>query len=160
MPGPISQRSGEFSASYANRVSSEEVEGRIERLTGERLLSDQPMWSQVVERAASISQPWAEETATLDPIEPASPVDGYDGRAPEVFGLSDGIQVNQQKPRRDRSGQLPAEQPQRERVRVNTDVWMVERAGGGFRSLTAGVNRAGEERVSVEARVQQCLQAA
>ena len=104
MPGQISRRLGEFSAYYANRVSYEEVEGLIERLTGERLLSDQTIWSQVVEWAVAISQQWSEETATLDPIETASQVDWYDSRAHEALVLSDAIQVKLQKPRRYRSG--------------------------------------------------------
>lgn len=157
MPGQISRRLGEFSAYYANRVSYEEVEGLIERLTGEKLLSDQTIWSEVVEQAAAISQQWAEETPQVEPIETALEVDWYDSQRPEVLVLSDAIQVKQQKPRRYRSDQRPAEEPGRERVRVNTDVWMVQRAGGGFRYLTAGINQTGQEIVSVEDRVRQCL---
>ena len=111
LPGQISRRLGEFSAYYANRVSYEEVEGLIERLTGERLLSDQAIWSQVVERAAAISQQWVEETAKTDPIETAPEVGWYDSQAPEVLVLSDAIQVKQQKPRRYRSGQTPERTP-------------------------------------------------
>jgi hypothetical protein len=158
LPGQVSRRLGEFSAYYANRVSYEEVEGLIERLTGEKLLSDQTIWSQVVERAAAVSQQWAEEPPPVEPIETALEVDWYDSQTPEVLVLSDAIQVKQQKPRRYRSDQKPAEEPERERVRVNTDVWMVQRAGGGFRYLTAGINQTGQEIVSVEERVQQCLQ--
>src|SRR5262249_60618725 len=36
LPGQVSRRWGEFSASYTNRMSYEEMERLIERLTGER----------------------------------------------------------------------------------------------------------------------------
>lgn len=158
LPGQISRRLGEFSAYYANRVSYEEVEGLIERLSGEKLLSDQTLWHQVVEQAAAISQQWSEQTPEVEPLETVSAVDWYDKQAAEVLVLSDAIQVKQQKPRRYRSGQKPVEEPERDRVRVNTDVWMVQRAGGGFEYLTAGISQTGEEIVSVESRVRHCLQ--
>jgi hypothetical protein len=158
LPGQSSRRLGEFGAYYANRVSYEDVEGLMERLTGAKLLSDQRIWPQVVEQAAAISQQWAEEKSEVEALETVSEVDWYDSRAPEVLVLSDAIQVKQQKPRRYRSSQRPAEEARRVRVRVNTDVWLVERAAGGFQYLTAGINQAGEEIVRVEARVRQCLQ--
>jgi hypothetical protein len=158
LPGQISRRLGEFSAYYANRLSYEEVEGLIERLSGEKLLSDQKIWQQVVEQAASVSQQWAVEPPAGEPLETLAEVDWYDSQTPEVLVLSDAIQVKQQKPRRSRAAQQPVAEPPPERVRVNTDVWLVQRVGGGFEYLTAGINLAGEESVSVEARVQQCLQ--
>jgi hypothetical protein len=158
LAGQVSRRLGEFGAYYANRMSYEEVESLVERLSSEKLLSDQTIWQQVVAQAAAVSQRWSEETAEVEPIETVSEVDWYDRQSPEVLVLSDGIQVKQQKPRRYSSEQKPAEEPQRERVRVNTDVWMVERAGGNFQYQVAGINQAGEEIVSVAARVRQCLQ--
>lgn len=149
---------GEFSAYYANRVSYEEVAGLVERLTGERLLSDQAIWNLVVAQAVALSQRWSAETPQVEPIETAAGVAWYDSQRPEVLVLSDAIQVKQQKPRRYRAAQKPAEEPQRERVRVNTDVWMVQCAEGGFRYLTAGINQTGQEIMSVEARVRHCLQ--
>lgn len=158
LPGQVSRRLGEFAAYYANRLSYEEVAALVERLTGEKLLSDQTIWHQVVKQAATISQHWAEETAEVEPIETAAEVDWYDRQTPEVLVFSDAIQVKQQKPRRYRAEQQPSEAPQRERVRVNTDVWMVQRSGGNFQYLAAGINQAGEEIVSAAARVRHCLQ--
>lgn len=109
------------------------MERLLERLTSERLLSDQTIWHQVVQQAVTISQQWSAETGEVEPIETSAAVDWYDSQTPEVLVLSDAIQVKQQKSRRYRSEQEPAEEAQRERVRVNTDVWMVQRAGGGFR---------------------------
>jgi hypothetical protein len=149
---------GEFSAYYANRMSYEEVEGLLERLTGEKLLSDQTIWRQVVGQAVAISQPGAEASPAAEPIETALEVAWDDCQTAEVLVLSDAIQVKQQKPRRYRAGQKPAADSQRERGRVNTDVWMVQRAGGSFRYLTAGISAAGEEILSVEAQVQHCVQ--
>lgn len=158
LPGQISRRLGEFSAYYANRLSYEEVEHLVERMTGEKLLSDQTIQHQVVEQAAVVSQRWAEETPEVEPVETVSAIDWYDKQASEVLVLSDGIQVKQQKPRRYHADQQPEEEPERDRVRVNTDVWMVQRAQGGFEYLTAGVNQTGAEVVRVESRVRHYLQ--
>jgi len=157
LPGNVSRRLGEFSAYYANRLSYEEVEGLIERVTGEKLLTDQTIQHQVVAQAAAVSQHWVEEAKGVEVMATASEVDWYDPQAAEVLVLSDAIQVKQQKPTRQRSGQVASVEEKRETVRVNTDVWMVERAGGGFQYLTAGISEAGAEVVSVEDRVKQSL---
>jgi hypothetical protein len=160
LPGQVSRRLGEFGAYYANRMSYEEVASLGERLTGEKLLSDQRIWQQVVAQAVAVSQRGSAASVEVEPLETVSEVDWYDRQNPEVLVLSDALQVKQQKPRRSRAAQRPAEEPQRERVRVNTDVWMVERAGGDFQYLVAGINQGGEESVSVAARVRHCLQTA
>lgn len=159
LPGQLSRRLGEFSAYYANRVSYEEVEELVERLTGAQLLSDQTIQQHVVAQAAAVSQAWAAETNEVAAPAVAAAVDWYERAAPEVLVLADAIQVKQQKPQRARGGQAPAVETPPERVRVNTDVWLVQRASGGFQYLTAGRNAAGAEVVSVEKRVQHCLQA-
>jgi hypothetical protein len=157
MPGNVSRRLGEFSAYYANRLSYEEVEGLVERVTGERLLTDQTVQRQVVAQAVAVSRQLAEETKETEGLETASGVDWYDRQAAEVLVLSDVIQVKQQKPPRQRAGQEAALEKRRETVRVNTDVWLVERAGGGFQYLTAGISESGDEVVKVEDRVKQTL---
>jgi hypothetical protein len=159
MPGNVSRRLGEFSAYYANRLSYEEVEGLVERVTGERLLTDQTVQRQVVAQAVAVSRQWAEETKETEGLETASGVDWYDRQAAEVLVLSDAIQVKQQKPTRQRAGQETAIEKRRETVRVNTDVWLVERADGGFQYLTAGIGESGDEVVKVEDRVKQTLRA-
>src|SRR5262249_23522660 len=108
LPGQISRRLGEFSAYYANRLSYEEVEGLVERLTGAKLLSDQTIGQQVGEQAASVSPQWAAETREVEPLATVAEVDYYDSQTREVLVLSDAIQVKQQKPRRYRSTQRPA----------------------------------------------------
>jgi hypothetical protein len=84
-------------------------------------------------------------------------VDWYAAQAKEVLVLSDAIQVKQQKPQRQRAGRPAVEEKKPERVRVNTVVWLVGQAGGGFRYLMAGMNESGMEQISVEDRVKQCL---
>ena len=42
--GYVSNRLQELSAYYSNRMSYEDVAGLVERITGERLLSDQTIW--------------------------------------------------------------------------------------------------------------------
>ena len=54
--GYVSHRLKEFSAYYSNRMSYEEVERLIERLTGEKLLSDQKIWQIVVDKAVGVSE--------------------------------------------------------------------------------------------------------
>ena len=159
LPGNVSRRLGEFSAYYANRLSYQEVEGLIERVTGEKLLSDQTIQHQVVAQASALSQHWVEGSKQGEVMATASEVDWYDPQAEEVLLLSDGIQVKQQKPRRERAGQVAPVEAKRARGRVNTDVWLVERASGGFQYLTAGISESGAEVISVEDRVKQCLRA-
>jgi len=159
LPGNVSRRLGELSAYYANRLSYEEVEGLIERVTGEKLLTDQTIQHQVVAQAVAVSQQWAEETKEIEVLETAPEIDWYDRQAAEVLVLSDGIQVKQQKPTQKRSGQEASLEKKRETVRVNTDVWLIECAGGGFQYLMAGISESGDELVSVEDRVKQSLRA-
>src|SRR5262249_2012886 len=98
LSGNLSRRLAELSVYYANRLSYEEVEGLIERVTGERLLSDQKIQQQVVSQALVVSRQWAEETQATCAVEAALSVDWYDGEAQEVLVLADAIQVKQQKP--------------------------------------------------------------
>ena len=56
-------------AYYSNRLSYQEVEDLITRISGEKLLSDQKIWQIVVNKAVEISGKWsrangAEQTRT------------------------------------------------------------------------------------------------
>ena len=55
--GYSSESLKEFSAYYANRLSYEEVEELIERITGEKQLSDQSIQNIVVGKALEVSKP-------------------------------------------------------------------------------------------------------
>jgi hypothetical protein len=159
--GQVSARLAEFSAYYANRLSYAGVAELLVRLSGERLLSDQQIRQLVVDKAVTVSQQWAvavEGSEVPAPLDVAERVDYYDAPAAEVLLLADAICVKQQKATRQRGERRgEAAKSGRETVRVNTDVWLVERASGGFHFLSAGIDEGGQEVVRVEARVRQYM---
>ncbi len=59
--GYISVRLQEVSSYYSNRMSYEEVEKLIERLSGKRLLSDQKIYQIVQSKAQQVNQGWKED---------------------------------------------------------------------------------------------------
>ena len=157
--GDVSERLAELSAYYSNRLSYEDVAELLERVTGERVLSDQTIQQRVVAEAVAVSQQWecASATASEQVVEVrvAEQVDWYDAEADEVLVLTDGIGVNQQKPTRSRSG-APQER-MLPTVRVNIEDWLVERPGGGFAYLTAGIDAGGAETLSGAQQVQEYI---
>lgn len=105
--GYISPGLREFSAYYSNRLSYQEVEKLIQRMSGEQLLSDQGIWGMVVDKAARLSQELKDEVEEVlqerSMPEVAEKVDIYHPQEPEVLLFDDGIQVREQKPFRDKS---------------------------------------------------------
>jgi hypothetical protein len=94
--GYVSPRLQELSAYYSNRMSYEEVAGLIERLTGERLLSDQSIWQIGQRQAVQVSKQWNSEVETsLSAVvglpEVNGQVDVYDRLGPEILLFEDGI---------------------------------------------------------------------
>jgi hypothetical protein len=67
----VSPRLQEFSAYYSNRMSYQEVEYLVERVTGKRLLSDQSIWQIVKDKAVQVCEAIKSEVqATLvEPIQ-------------------------------------------------------------------------------------------
>jgi len=156
----MSARLAEFSAYYSNRMSYDEVAGLLERVTGAHVLSDQTIQHLVVTKATQVSAQWQAEVQA-DPdasalLEVVPQVDWYDAHSDEVLVLTDAIQVKQQKARRGKGADNPEEEQAHKRV--NTDVWLVERATGGFEYLTAGIAAPDEEVVSATARVRRQVQ--
>lgn len=157
--GYVSNRLQELSAYYSNRMSYEEVAGLVERLTGERLLSDQTIWQIVQHKAVQVSEQWKHEVETsLSRVvglpEVNGQVDVYDRLGAEILLFEDGIQVKQQKEKR--VGRSEAESGLEEMVnevskrsRVNTDVFLLQKSNGAFEYLSAGIDRAGNESVSL-----------
>jgi hypothetical protein len=155
----VSNRLQELSAYYSNRMSYEEVAGLVERLTGERLLSDQTIWQIVQHKAVQVSEQWKHEVETsLSRVvglpEVNGQVDVYDRLGAEILLFEDGIQVKQQKEKR--VGRSEAESGLEEMVnevskrsRVNTDVFLLQKSNGAFEYLSAGIDRAGNESVSL-----------
>lgn len=154
----------ELSAYYSNRMSYEEVAGLVERITGERLLSDQSIWQIVQRKAVQVSEQWNREVETnLSGVvglpEVNGQVDVYDRLGAEILLFEDGIQVKQQKESRVRwseaeSGleEIVGEFPKRSRV--NTDVFLLQKSNGAFEYLSAGIDSAGKESVSLARIVQ------
>jgi Uncharacterised protein family (UPF0236) len=156
--GYVSERLAGFSAYYSNRLSYEDVSELLERVTGAPVLSDQKIQQRVVAEAVAVSQQWERASATASgqtaEVRVAEQVDWYDAEADEVLVLADGICVKQQKPTRSRSG---AQQEPMPTVRVNTDIWLVERPSGGFEYLTAGIDAGGAEALSGAQQVQEYI---
>lgn len=162
--GYVSNRLQELSAYYSNRMSYEEVAGLVERLTGERLLSDQTIWQIVQHKAVQVSEQWKREVETsLSGVvglpEVNGQVDVYDRLGAEILLFEDGIQVKQQKEKR--VGRSEAESGLEEMVnevskrsRVNTDVFLLQKSNGAFEYLSAGIDSAGNESVSLARIVQ------
>lgn len=103
--GYVSNRLQELSAYYSNRMSYEEVAGLIERISGERLLSDQSIWQIVQCKAVQVSEQWQSEVETslsgaVGLPEVNEQVDVYDRFGAEILLFEDGIQVKQQKEKR------------------------------------------------------------
>jgi len=128
-------------------MSYEEVASLLMRHTGSNLLSDQSIWAIVVEKAVRASQQQQSQVKAVlekDKI-PAvkQEVDLYSKRTKEVLFFDDGIQVKEQKQKRNK-------EPVAKKKRVNTDVVKLEKRDGSFLYLTAGINEAGQEIVSLE----------
>jgi len=143
-------------------LSYEGVAELFARWSGERLLSAQQIRQMVVDKAVTVSQPWAAEVAEGRELpallDVAAHVDYDEATAAEVLLLADAICVKHQQATRQRGARGAAgAESGRETVRVNTDVWLVERACGGGHCLSAGIDEGGQEGVSVEARVRQYL---
>jgi hypothetical protein len=160
----VSGRLQELSAYYSNRMSYEEVELLVERVTGERLLSDQSIWQIVKHKAVAISEQWQKEVeATLSSTvripKVNTKVDIYDPVGAEILLFEDGIQVKAQKGKRAGKWQSESEvegsiQELSERSRVNTDIFLLQRARGGFEYISAGIDSGGEETISLAKIVQ------
>ena len=140
--GYVSSRLQELSAYYSNRMSYEEVEFLVERVTGERLLSDQSIWQIVNRKAVVVSEEWKTQVETSSRERVVLPnmnakVDVYDPLGSEVLLFKDGIQVKEQKgnrPRRSQSesGVEESMKESSERSRINTDVFLLQKGDHGM----------------------------
>lgn len=158
--GYISLRLQEFSAYYSNRLSYQEVENLVLRVTGDRQLSDQKIWQIVHGKMVEISQAWQMEVEqTLSNPALSFPkiqdnIDLYDGKSREVIVLEDAIQVRGQKENRvkkqnvnqEKLTQTAAGEPA---PRVVTDVVMLQKSNREFEYIAAPVDEQGQETVSL-----------
>jgi hypothetical protein len=156
--GYVSERLQELSAYYSNRLSYQEVEHLVERMTGERLLSDQKIWQIVTTQAMRMSERITTEVKTTLAGTVGMPainakVDVYDAASTEIFLLDDGIQVKEQKGTRTpatptKSSQLESTTPAL-RTRVNTDVVLLQTPAQTFEYICAPIDATGAETVSL-----------
>ena len=99
-------------AYYSNRLSYQEVENLVERLSGERLLSDQKIWDIVVNKAVEVSSTWQQEIEQINQeitseIQISPTVDIYDPEAGTNPANSLFISFSPEHPRWDRVGVAP-----------------------------------------------------
>lgn len=148
--GYVSERVKEFSVYYSNRISYQEVEGLIEKLTGEKLLSDQKIREIVVNKAVEVSKEIREQLkinkAEIMP-EINSEVEIYNKADKEILLFDDAILVKEQKASREKSTTKSEESS---KVWVSSDVITLEKADGGFQYITALIDEKGQEIVSLE----------
>ena len=148
----------ELSAYYANRLSYEEVEELVERITGEKQLSDQSIQNTVVNKALEVSNQVESfamsvlEDDNLELPEIAKEVDLYDAQEKEVLIFVDGIGVKKQLEKRvsKKSASAKAEsetENETENVgsRVNSNVVLLETKSGNFECITSAIDKKGEE---------------
>ena len=162
--GYMSVRLQELSSYYSNRMSYEEVAKLVERVTGSALLSDQTIWQIVNTKAIEVSERLrAEVETTLSSPVPIpkvnATVDIYDQSLNEILIFEDGIQVKQQKEKRVRRSQqetgLEVEPiAASKRPRVNTDIILLQQTSGAFAYLSAPIDEAGQDCVSLAKVVQ------
>ncbi len=158
--GYISDRLKEFSSYYSNRLSYEEVEELIQRTTGEKQLSDQKIRGIVVYKASELSNEIATKANTILKDESVkmpdvnSNVDIYNSEEKEIILFDDGIQVKGQKETRQSKKEASTierlEQCDRKKIRINSNVIMLEKKEGGFEYITGVIDEEGEELLPLE----------
>jgi len=153
----------EWSAYYSNRMSYEEVMWLLERLNGERLLSDQRIEQLVIEKAVEISAQWVSvEEVSAEALPAINPeVAIYEAEEPEIRLFEDGIGVKGQKSTRQHSGKPAADlgSAGASTSRVISDVALLECRDGHHQYLCEGIDAQGQCCVSLEQRVRQAVQA-
>ncbi len=170
--GNISHSLQELVAYYSNRLSYQEVEDLLERISGEKLLSDQKIWQIVVNKAVEISKKWQSEIEEIKQEIPIAPtVDIYDPLTKEILLFDDGIGVKKQKAHRPRRGLLGVRTEQEEtrsrnqdvvsgeadesgqkkkRKTVITDVVLLQTPKGSFKYLTSPIDNQGQPLIPLE----------
>jgi hypothetical protein len=143
---------------YSNRVSYEEVAKLVERVSGERLLSDQKIGQIVRNKALKLSQEIYKRTrATLakigaDVVRVNPEVDIYNPKQKEILLFDDGIQVKGQKAQRQKESQQGKKSHNRPKLTtstINTDIVILQKATTEFEYIAAPINAKGEDLLSL-----------
>ncbi len=143
-------------AYYSNRLSYQEVEDLVTRISGEKLLSDQKIWEIVVNKAVEISKKWQSEIESIKQEIPIAPtVDIYEPLTEEILLFDDGIGVKKQKETRSKKpdvvmteSDLPQKKPKRKTV--ITDIVLLQTPKGNFESLTSPIDNQGHSLIPLE----------
>lgn len=156
--GYMSARLQELCGYYSNRMSYEEVALLVERISGERLLSDQKIGKIVSAKALKLSQDiYKSTTATLtenhqDVLTVNALVDIYNPEEKEILLFDDGIQVKSQKAER----QPKSKQENKSQKLFNgktsaitTNIVILQKATAGFEYIAAPINPKGENLLSL-----------
>ena len=155
-------------AYYSNRLSYQEVEDLVERVSGERLLSDQKIWDIVVNKAVEVSSNWQQEIEEINQeitseVQISPTVDIYDPEAAEIFLFDDAIGVKKQKENRERNQELVIElasrgkieetnssEPKKSRKTVLTDLVLLQTPKGHFEYVTTPIDEQGKPLIPLE----------
>jgi hypothetical protein len=124
----------EFSLRYATMLSYERVSNLIQERCGTTKLSDQRVNNLVCEKACELTyyqELLIEESLSTNQEVKALKVDIYDCESEEVIWLSDGVCVSEQKSLRNKEKKEGKE-------RTTTDVAMLEREDGSYKTIIAG----------------------
>jgi len=154
--GFMSARLQELCGYYSNRISYEQVAKLVERVSGERLLSDQKIGQIVSDKALKISQEiYKSVEETLDKIGLALvkvnlEVDIYNPEEKEILLFDDGIQVKDQKDKRQPKAKLEQQLKKQNSLKsktaaVITDVVLLHKATRGFEYIAAPIDETGQE---------------
>ncbi len=156
----ISHGLQELVAYYSNRISYQEVENLVERISGEKLLSDQKIWDIVVNKAVEVSSQWQQEIQSIkqsikSESQIASLVDIYNPLSQEILLFDDGIGVKKQKENRHKKQDVVISESdesgkKQKRQTVTTDVVLLETPKGSFEYLTSPIDNQGQSLISLE----------
>ena len=123
-----------FAVRYATCLSYERVQQLVCERCGTTRVSDQRIQQMVSAQAEALTQAQAELIARQAPALPtvaAVPVEVYEAQAEEVIWQADGVCVSEQKAVRD-------QQPKAGKERTTTDLAMLQKPDGSYRTLIAG----------------------
>ena len=158
--GNISNGLQELVAYYSNRLSYQEVEDLVGRISGEKLLSDQKIWEIVGNKAGEISRKWQQEIQEIQQkikseSQIAPTVDIYDPLAQEILLFDDGIGVKKQKQNRSKNrdvviGEADESGQKEKRNTVITDVILLQTPKGTFEYLTSPIDNQGQPLIPLE----------
>lgn len=145
----------ELYAYYSNRLSYYEVENLVERVTGEKQLSDQGIWAEVKEKVAEISHEIVRQVKPILEQLPAQKlrvnpqIDLYNPQQEEILLFEDGILVKGQKAERESRTQLhksrkkPSAEDRSQKF-YQTDVVLLQKAQGGYEYMTTPIDAQGK----------------